>query len=474
VVVPASIAVLRYRGRVTTDAPPDGPAESSTTAAPQALGWWDAASLTAPPGAVSFDVTSTAKPAVAYLLAERPHRSPLRPGVLVPLGLVVLVIVAYCTAMAVWPLSAVAPQVSTAQVQPVTAQTASFTWPKKGAAAAAVEGFGDPVASTADQSTIASITKVVTALLVLDKSPVTAQAQGPEFHFSYRDTLDYWSYLHRGESALDVPAGGALTEYQMLEGMLMGSANNYAARLASNWWPSSASFASAAGQWLSARGISGITIADPTGIDHGNTATPAALIAVGQLAMKDPAIAAIVKQKKITLPGAGEVENTNELLSDAGVTGLKTGTLEGYNLLAVKNVTIEGTAVQLYSAVLNQPDSKTRWSASRSLLAELEKQLNAAPSVPAGTTVGTVHTRWGQTVPVVTDADAAVVLWNGATAKVTADVKLGDWAKDAKAGTLTTTGPLNTTTVTATLSAEVVGPDFWWRVTHPLDLLGIG
>jgi len=412
--------------------------------------------------------------AMPYLLAERPRRSAVRAGVLVPVGLVVLVIVAYCTTMAVWPLTAVAPQITAASLQPVTAEAASLVWPKKGAAGVGVEGLGDAAASTADESAIASITKVVTALMVLDKSPVTAEDQGVQFHFTYGDSLDYWNYLRRNESAIDVPAGGSLTEYQMLEGMLVGSANNYADRLAANWWPSDSAFANAANDWIDARGITGITIADPTGFDEANTATPTALIDLAALAMSDPVVAGIVKQKKITLPGAGEVENTNELLADKGVVGLKTGTLDGYNLLAAKDITVDGTTVRVYSAVLNQPDSKTRWSASRTLLSQLEKQLQASPSVPAGLTVGTVHTRWGQSVPVITTAQADVVLWNGASAKVTSNLKLGAWNKGAKAGTLTAAGPLNSTTVDATLQTELEGPGFWWRITHPMDLLGIG
>jgi len=458
----------------TTDPPTDEPAASSTADSASALGWWDAASLTAPTRSLPLDVTSTAQPASVDLLAERPRRSPLRPGVLVPIGIVVAIVLAYCVSMAVWPLTAVAPTVAKADLQQVTAKAAALTWPKSGAAGVGVEGLGKPTASTADQSSIASITKVVTALMVLDESPVTKKDQGQEFAFTYNDMLEYWQYRARGESALDVPVGASLTEYQVLQGMLIGSANNYAARLGATWWGSDATFASAANAWLHARGISGITIADPTGFDAGNTATPTALIDVAELAMDDPVIAGIVKTKKLTLPGAGSVENTNELLADKGVVGLKTGSLDGYNLLAVKDVEIDGITVRMYSAVLNQPTDKKRWSVSRDLLAQVQKQLKASPSVTAGTTVGTVHTRWGETVPITTAKDAVVVLWNGAAAKVTADLDLGDWAAGAKAGTLTASGPLNSSTVSVTLDSELTGPSLGWRLTHPLDLLGIG
>lgn len=393
---------------------------------------------------------------------------------LVPIGIVVLIILAYGTTMAVWPLTALAPHVDKAELQTVAAPAASFHWPDKGVAGVGVAGMADPVSSTDDAHTIASITKLVTALMVLDASPVTADDQGRDFDFAYADTLTYWNYRARGESALDVPVGGSLTEYQVLEGMLIGSANNYAALLGKTWWGSDAAFARAANDWLDARGITGITIADPTGFDRGNTATPAALIDLARLAMDDPVIAGIVQKKKITLPGAGKVTNTNKLLADDGVVGLKTGSLDGYNLLAVKNLAIDGVTVQVSSVVLGEPTSKKRWAASRSLLAQVQAQLKASPSVPADTTVATVHTAWGESAPITTTADAQVLLWNGAAAHATSTIDLDGWDQGDRAGSLTVKGPLNTDTVSATLATDLSGPSLWWRLTHPFDLLGIG
>ena len=68
--------------------------------------------------------------------------------------------------------------------------------------------------------------------------------------------------------------GGMLSQYQLLEGMLIGSANNYADRLAADIWPSDAVFARAANDWLRLHGVPGITIADPTGIDPATRRRP--------------------------------------------------------------------------------------------------------------------------------------------------------------------------------------------------------
>ena len=72
------------------------------------------------------------------------------------------------------------------------------------------------------------------------------------------------------------------------------------------------------------------------------------------------------------------------------------------------------------------------------------------------------------------DADASVVLWNGATGTVATDLLLGD---DREAGdtvgTLTVTGPLGATTVDASLADDIEPPSGWWRLGHPLELFGL-
>lgn len=157
--------------------------------------------------------------------------------------------------------------------------------------------------------------------------------------------------------------------YQMLEGILIGSANNYADRLASYLYPTDAVFADAAASWLDRHGISGLTIVEPTGIDERNSASAEALIPLAQRALANPVVAEIVAKQSVELPGAGLVTNTNGLLADPGVVGIKTGTLDRWSLLSAKNITVAETPITLYAAVLGQPDDETRLAASRALYA---------------------------------------------------------------------------------------------------------
>lgn len=439
-----------------------------------AFGWVDEASVLAPQPVSVLDAgPGSFEPVTADLLSDAPHRSPWRPGVLVPIALIALLIAVYAGTTLLWPLYAVAPKVGALAVQPIAAPAAAPAWPAAGSAAIEVAGIGT-LASTGDPDAMASITKVVTALLVLDQMPLAVGEQGPEFRFTYSDRAHYWNLLENDESALDVPVGGTLSEYQLLEGMLIGSAGNYAERLAGNLWPSDAVFADAARTWLSAHGVPGITIVDPTGIESGNTASPASLITLAEHALANPVIAEIVAKPSVELPGAGVVQNTNALLADAGVLGIKTGSLDRFNLLSAKQVTVGQTTVRLYASVLGQPTGDDRFAASRALYAQLEQELQLRPSVTAGTVAGVVTTRWGERIDIVTAQDADVILWNGGTGTVATTYALGDHRTSGDTvGSLTVTGPLDTTEVPLRLAADVEPPSAWWRLTHPLDLFGL-
>ena len=410
----------------------------------------------------------------ADLLARAPRRSPFRAGVLVPIAIIAALIGGYSGTTLLWPLHAVAPEIEAVQVESAPAPATTIAWPAEGSGAVSVAGFDGTLASTQDAAPIASITKVVTALLVLEELPLAVGEQGEQYQFTSADRSRYWGYRSRGESALDVPVGGTLTEYQLLEGMLIGSANNYADKLAGLLWPSDAVFASAARTWLDVHGVPGITIVEPTGFDSRNRASAASLITLAQKALANPVIAEIVAKTATDLPGAGRVENTNSLLADAGVIGVKTGSLDDFNLLAAKNITVGETPVRLYAAVLGQDDDEARIEATRALFAQLEQQLQERPSVLAGTTVGVIDTAWGEHAEVRADADASVVLWNGATGTVATDLLLGDDRESGDTvGTLTVTGPLSATTVDVSLAGDIEPPSGWWRLGHPLELFGL-
>ncbi|KQR36418.1 hypothetical protein [Microbacterium sp. Leaf159] len=423
----------------------------------------------------SLDESAGTASGAALLKDARLRPAIARPGVLVPLGVLVGLVASYAGTTLLWPLHEVAPTVQAVEITPTAADAAAISWPSQGSGAVGVGGLST-TSSSLDAAAIASVTKVVSSLMVLERMPLAVGEQGPEFSFTRADNLAYWDYRRSDQSALDVPVGGTLTELQLLQGTLLGSANNYIDRLAREIWGSESAFSSAATVWLRDRGLDGITIATPSGFDARNTATPESLVALAEMAMQNPVFAGIVGTPSIDLPGAGTVTNTNGMLADAGVVGVKTGTLgDSWNLLTAKDITVDDVTVHLYAAVLGQADDEQRLAQTRSLFSQVETALQAqAPAVAKGTVVGTVTTLWGTTTDVVADADANLVMWNGATAQATSTFTLGENREDGdEIGTVTSVGPLNTVTTSVSLADDVDAPSPWWRMTHPLELFGL-
>lgn len=439
-----------------------------------ALTWVDVAAVAEDSRSATLDDPVASTNGAGLFTGARLRSGFARPQTLVPLGILAGLVAAYAGTTLFWPLHAIAPTVQAVEFEVTTAPAATFTWPVQGSAGVGVEGVG-AVSSSLDEAGIASITKVVSTLMVLDELPLAVGEQGPSFDFTLQDSEDYWEYRIGDQSALDVPVDGSLTEFQMLQGILLGSANNYIDRLADEIWGSERAFADAAAVWLRDRGLDGITVVTPSGFDEGNTATPEALIELAQRAMQNPVFASIVGTQSADIPGVGVVTNGNGMLADAGVVGIKTGTLEYYNLLTAKDVPVGDVTVRLYAAVLGQNGNDERLAVTRTLFAEAEAALLAqGPTVPAGTVVGEVQTVWGETAEIATDADAQVVLWNAAAATATPEFDLRDTQVAGETvGTLTTVGPLNTVETKLTLSDDVAGPSPWWRLTHPLELFGI-
>ena len=446
-----------------TTAPTPGLDAETGAPATAALAWVDPTTVKKRP--------KQAAPTVAPdLLSELPLRRSR--AMLVPAGVILALVAGYVTATSFWSTAALPPTVSAKTLTSQAVPAGGIVWPAEGSAAVGIVG-GTTVASTEAKTEMASITKVITVMTVLQAAPLAIGETGPSYAFTYEDSLTYWRYLGQNESSLPVPVDGSLTEYQMLQGILLGSAGNYTDRLVAEVFPSEDDFLAAANAWLASVGITDITIVEPTGIEYANVSTPSALIALGEAAMAHPVVAEIAAQKSADIPGAGLVENTNGIIDDAGVVGLKTGTLEGYNLLSAKNITVGDSTIMAVAVVLGQADEETRNQTSRDLYTQVESALQPQVALPAGTEVADVSTAWGATTQLVTASDASVVLWQR-DATIMKDVALtDDRDAGASAGTISVQGSTGDATTQVTLTEKLDGPGFWWRLTHPLELFGL-
>ncbi|PZE77110.1 D-alanyl-D-alanine carboxypeptidase [Curtobacterium sp. MCBD17_019] len=405
-------------------------------------------------------------------VVHRP-RSAVRRPVLITVVAVVLVAVAYLVAAAVVPFAPAT--VSRATYAAPTATLPALSFPGYGATAVEAPGFAGSLQTSGDtgQRSIASISKVVTALVVLQAHPLTTSDDGPTITFTAAQHALYDQYLALDGEVAAMPVGLRLSERQAFEVMLMKSANNYAGALALWSFGSMDAYRTAVHAWLSAHDLDHTTIEEPTGLDPHNTATASDLVHLGELAIANPVVKQIVGTQRTTIPTVGPIENSNKLLGMDGVEGIKTGTLDqaGACLLFAATYQRGGRAVTVVGAMLGGRDHDSLDVDVRRLLDSVADNFHVVTLTNRGQTFGHYATPWRPRTDAVAASARSVLVWGRTT--VTARTRLEQVTfgrRGERVGAVRFTidhhAPV---TVPLELDASITEPDLWWRWTNPFQ-----
>lgn len=388
---------------------------------------------------------------------------------------VVLLALIYSVAVLLAPLPS-ATAVITAK-QRIVGSTAQLTWPGVGNAAVGAVGHDGLLARNGANTAvpIASMTKTITAQVILQKKPIAKGSQGPTITFTDKDVAIFNQVVAEGGSWAPVVAGEKLTEKQSIEAMMLPSANNYAISLAIWAFGSVDSFLTAANAWLKGHNFSDTHLTDPAGLDPGTVSTPADLVGIGKLLLASPVLASVVKTKSVTLDGAGTQGNGNKLLGQDGIDGIKTGFTDeaGHCLLFSAKAKIGGHAVTLVGVVLGQPAYSSLWATVPPLLTSAKNGFHSVTLTGANTSFGSYTTRWGARSTLVSTSAPSLLTWSNTPITVktqTQPMRAG--AAGDTAGTVTFAMGKTTISRPLKLADEIPDPGFWWRFTHPFALLG--
>ncbi|QNE47462.1 D-alanyl-D-alanine carboxypeptidase [Glaciihabitans sp. INWT7] len=328
---------------------------------------------------------------------------------------------------------------------------------------------------------IASISKLITALVVLQAKPLTGDDAGPTLTFSKADHDLYDQYYVLGASVEPMKTGSTLSEHDALALMLVASACNYADAVSTWAFGSRARYLSAVKTWLSAHGLSGTTIVEPTGIDAKNVSTPSDLITIGKLAMANPTLASIVGSRTVDVPGVGAVPNNNISLGSEGIDGIKTGTLDSAGSCLLFSATVNvglPKPITITGVILDGSSRETVNSDAQILIRSIESGFHVVTLETTGTVVGRYGTAWKDGARVVTGDRASVLTWSDAPISSTMTVRplsitAGKTVTDGSTvGSLDFTVNGSVISVPLVLDGSISGPGGWWRLTHPEMLLG--
>ncbi len=318
---------------------------------------------------------------------------------------------------------------------------------------------------------MASTAKMMTALVVLEDHPLALEQPGPLITVTPADVATFRAERAQSESVLPVAAGEQLSEYQLLQGLLLPSASNFADMLARWDLGDVAAFVNRMNARAAALGMRGTHYVDVSGFSPLSISMPADLVALARTAMGQPVFAAIVAQPQATLPMVGAIHNLDTLLGQGGVVGVKTGHTDqaGGCFVVAADLTIDGAPVRIYGAVMGQPNALVgAFSATTSLLQALNPALHLRAVVHRNDVIARYDTPWGEDGAIVADQTIAWVLLDGTNVvrRVTLDDLPPALPAGSRVGTLIVEAGSDRAEVPLITATAINGPDAGWRLTR--------
>lgn len=349
----------------------------------------------------------------------------------------------------------------------------NLTWPTHGEAAVGAVGYGVLATHGVQKAQpTASAAKVMTALAVLKQHPLNVGEQGPTLTLSQADVNSYNSYVAEDGSAAKVTAGEQITEYQLLEAMLLPSADNIADTLARWSYGSISGYSTAANAMAVSYGMNdthfGTT--DASGYAPDTVSTAHDLLLLGQEALKNPVIAQIVSQPTATVPVAGTIQNVNWLLGKDGINGIKTGNTDqagGVYLFSAKQTFTNGQSVTILGVIMDTSATLQQTiDEAVPLLTSVESNFKLTPLVADGQIMGSYDVPWAGTINAIAGESLSSVVWQGQNTTPTITLKNLNTPilKGAQIGTISFKA--TNQTVPVIVSQNVPSPTWDWRLTH--------
>jgi D-alanyl-D-alanine carboxypeptidase (penicillin-binding protein 5/6) len=393
----------------------------------------------------------------------------------------ILILAIICGGYAAFALTRTLPEVQAtinpAVITPQISDDSNITWPSAGESAVGI--LGTKILDSHNIQTpvpTASTAKLITALMVLKAKPLTLNDQGPTYTISANDVAIYINYMNEDGSIVQVAAGEQLTEYQMLQAMLLPSANNMADTLAIWAYGSLANYELQANSYLVKMNLSGTHVgADASGFQPTTLSTAHDLVQLGEIVMQNPVLSQIVQQPSVSnFPVVGTITNVNSLLGKENIIGVKTGNTAqaGGVFVGAAETHINGRPITVITANMGSPTLASSLSSSLPLIASSQSNYHSIGLINEGDTVATYKVPWQKKpVAIIIDNDLGTYVWNNSAASVALNLNPVDanLAKGSIVGHAlpSGTGIIFDKSVNLSLKTSISKPSITWRLLHP-------
>jgi D-alanyl-D-alanine carboxypeptidase (penicillin-binding protein 5/6) len=371
-------------------------------------------------------------------------------------------------------------------------------WPARGQAAVDIPALGYAQQSGPEQPVpIASLTKMTTALVVLRDHPVPLGSLGSTVTITPDESAQWGVNVSNGETNIPLLPGETLTELQLLEALMVHSADDVAYTLAVWDAGSQQAFVAKMNAVAASLGALHSHYADASGFDPHSVSTAADTLRIAAAGMVIPTFALVAGMPAVNLPWAGVIANTVTAIGTNGIVGVKSGytsqasgcmVLAAYRFVHGRSVLVLASALgQLeppptppgsapapappgsppappYSPLLAQYPLLYAEPIVEHLLDTSVAAIVPVPVVATGQTVGTASTAWGG-APVVAARGAWLLGVPGQQVAVTMTTS-GTKSKGLSAGTVRITLGPQSETVPVQLLHRMPEPGWWWKVLH--------
>lgn len=356
------------------------------------------------------------------------------------------------------------------------APASNLQWPAKGQSAVGIVG-SQILETHGEQKPVptASTAKLITALAVLSVKPLSPGQQGPTLTLGPNDVALYNSYHSQDGSLVPVKNGEKISEYQVLQTMMLPSSNNMADSLAIWAFGSLASYQQYSLQFLESNGLVETHVGkDASGFDPSTTSTAEDLARIGELVMKNPVLSQIVGQSSASgIPVAGTIKNVNMLLGIDDIVGIKTGNTDqaGGVFVSASKVTVNDKPITIVTALAGSPGLWQAMHDSLPLIKSAQANFKPVNVVKNGSVIASYKQPWGGDVNATAAQKIILDAWGGSTIRVNTHLQdinskshSGQTVGNVTVAKSTYNDPLS---VPVTLQGSLAKPSVWWRLTHP-------
>lgn len=352
----------------------------------------------------------------------------------------------------------------------------ALAWPSVGQAAVSVPDAGLLMQSGPEVAVpVASLTKIMTAYVILRDHPIEPSTPGPQVVMTAADEVDSAANARANATSIPVVAGQAFSERALLDGLVVHSANDFADALARWDAGSIEAFVAKMNDQAAALGMRDTHYVDPSGIDQAGTSTAADQLRLTKAAMIIPAFAAVADQPSITVPGVGLLANYVPVVGTDGFVGVKSGFTQaamGCVVLAADRL-VNGRPVLVLAALTGQQGGADPIRAADAtgmrLIDAITRSLVQQTLVGPGRRVGTVHATWSSTtVPLTTASGVDALVWPGEVVTFTLHVRSlrGSLRAGENVGVLTVRNGAQHTDIPVVATGRLAPPTLHWRFAH--------